>query len=81
MFENFTLDELLRLRQGVETHYSVVNGVFKVSEVDNSNYVFKKFNRIMMSLNKGESLINFKKDTLEVIDAELKRRHEKVSMG
>ena len=45
MFENFTLDELSRLRQGVETHYSVVNGVFKVSEIDNSNYVFKKFNR------------------------------------
>lgn len=81
MFENFTLAELLRLREGVDTHYSVVNGVFIVSQIDNTNYVFKKFHKILMTINKGASLIDFKKDTLEVIDAELKRRYEEVGMG
>ena len=74
MFENFTLSELLMLRQGVETHYVIENGVFVVREINDDNYVFKKFNKIIMTVSKGLSLLNFKEATLIIIDAELKRR-------
>jgi hypothetical protein len=74
MFENFTLSELLMLRQGVENHYVVENGVFSLLEINDSNYVFKKFNKIIMAISKGVDLLELKKDTLEIIDKELKSR-------
>lgn len=75
MFENFTLSELLMLRKGVETHYIIQNGVFSVLEINkDANYVFYKFNQIIMACSKGANLLELKKDTLKIIDAELKRR-------